>query len=289
MSGGGGMHPRPRRSRLARADLDGVVLHGPKEAREVILEHEWANSPRKGKGYGDLRCPKFDVCLTTYETFTNCTEMFRKVPQWDYCVLDEAHKLKNKDAKALAALQSLQIGCKLALTGTPLQNNVGELWTMLDLLEPGKFGSQEAFNASYGGMDSAEQAQGLVEQLRPYLLRRTKDDVDLGILPMEETLISVEITNFQKQTYRALLEQNRSVLLHGSSGISGPSFNNLAMQLRHCCNHPFLIKGVQQAEGIVRCAAPRPTKRKPEPKQNHPRRASCRTAALCASRAPRRT
>ena len=84
----------------------------------------------------------------------------------------------------------------------------------------------------------------------PHLLRRTKNDVDLGILPMEETLISVEITNFQKTTYRALLEQNRTLLLRGAAGVHGPSFNNLAMQLRHCCNHPFLIKGVVEAEGL---------------------------------------
>jgi len=172
------------------------------------------------------------------------------VPRWDYVILDEAHRLKNKEGKALGALQSLHVGCKLALTGTPLQNNVGELWTMLDMLEPGAFGSQESFNESFGDMRSAEEAQLLVEKLRPHLLRRTKEDVNLGIMPMEETLISVEITNFQKQTYRALLEQNRALLLHGHAGISGPSFNNLSMQLRHCCNHPFLIKGVREAEGI---------------------------------------
>jgi SNF2 family DNA or RNA helicase len=90
----------------------------------------------------------------------------------------------------------------------------------------------------------------LTEKLRPYLLRRTKGDVDLGLTPMEETLLSVEITNYQKQCYRALLEQNRSLLLRGATGVAGPSFNNLAMQLRHCCNHPFLIKGVVQSEGL---------------------------------------
>ena len=67
---------------------------------------------------------------------------------------------------------------------------------------------------------------------------------------MCQTLVTVEITNYQKTMYRALLEQNRTLLLRGASGVQGPSFNNLAMQLRHCCNHPFLIKGVVQSEGL---------------------------------------
>ena len=173
------------------------------------------------------------------------------MPHWGYLVIDEAHRLKNKDGKALAVLHALDIKHKLALTGTPLQNNVGELWSVLNLLDPASFGDADDFEERYGDMHSAEQVGRLTALLRPYLLRRTKGDVDLGLAPMRETLISVEITNFQKASYRALLEQNRALLLRGAEGaISGPSFNNLSMQLRHCCNHPFLIKGVVQAEGL---------------------------------------
>ena len=67
----------------------------------------------------------------------------------------------------------------------------------------------------------------------------------------QQVLISVDITNFQKRCYRAILERNRSVLLRGSEASgAGPSFNNVSMQLRHCCNHPFLIKGIIEAEGL---------------------------------------
>ena len=98
-------------------------------------------------------------------------------------------------------------------------------------------------------MRSAEQVQSLIESLRPHLLRRTKRDVNLNLTPMEETLISVEITNYQKRCYRAILERNRSILLRGSE-LQGPSFNNISMQLRHCCNHPYLIRSIVQAEGL---------------------------------------
>ena len=102
-----------------------------------------------------------------------------QVPHWGYLVLDEAHRLKNKDGKALAALHALGVKHKLALTGTPLQNNVGELWSVLNLLDPASFGDSDAFEESYGDMHSAEQVGRLTALLRPYLLRRTKGDVDL--------------------------------------------------------------------------------------------------------------
>ena len=122
---------------------------------------------------------------------------------------------------------------------------------MLNFLEPQRFDDLDDFIESYGDMQSAEQVRALTDALRPHLLRRTKGDVDLGLTPMEEVLISVDITNFQKRCYRAILERNRAVLLRGSESVgSGPSFNNVSMQLRHCCNHPFLIKGVVEAEGL---------------------------------------
>ena len=242
--------------------LDAVVFYGNKEARSVILKHEFVQKPKGSSGGGGKKSkggggggrgapqPKFDVCVTTYEMLTANSEAFKPV-QWDYMIVDEAHRLKNRDAKALTALKELSCPVRLALTGTPLQNHVSELWSMLNFLAPTKFDDLDAFVGKYGDMQSAAQVKGLTDQLRPYLLRRTKGDVDLGLTPMEEVLISVDITNFQKRCYRAILERNRSVLLRGSEGTSaGPSFNNISMQLRHCCNHPFLIKGVVEAEGL---------------------------------------
>ena len=100
----------------------------------------------------------------------------------------------------MAALKTLGSIPTLALTGTPLQNNVGELWTILNLLDEAAFPSAEAFHEKFGDMTSAAQVQALTDALKPYLLRRTKRDVDLGITPMEETLVNVEITNYQKKT-----------------------------------------------------------------------------------------
>ena len=83
-------------------------------------------------------------------------------------MIDEAHRLKNKDGKALAMLHALDIKHKLALTGTPLQNNVGELWSVLNLLDPARFGDADDFEERYGDMHSAEQARRRLATAIPY-------------------------------------------------------------------------------------------------------------------------
>ena len=74
------------------------------------------------------------------------------------------------------------------------------------------------------------------------MLRREKDDVELTLHPIRETLLYVEITDLQKLCYRAVLEQNRELLLRGAGGGGAVSWSNISMLLRHCCNHPWLIK-----------------------------------------------
>ena len=83
--------------------------------------------------------------------------------------------------------------------------------------------------------------------VRPYLLRRQKNDVEKSLAPLEETIVWVEMTIFQKKTYKAILEGNREMLVGGVTGAAMPRLINLQMELRKCCNHPYLIKGVEAA------------------------------------------
>lgn len=102
------------------------------------------------------------------------------------------------------------------------------------------------FLESYGEMKSKERVDELHEEIRPYILRRLKEDVERSVPPKEETLIEVELTVAQKQYYRALYEKNVKFLhKNKTKALDGPSLNNLAMQLRKCCNHLFLLKGVE--------------------------------------------
>ena len=232
--------------------LDTVVFYGNKEARDTILMHDWlVGGNSKGRAGGAAGgVPRFDVALTTYEMLVATPEPFRRVGRWEYLVIDEGQRLKNREAKVLTVLASLRCERSLVMTGTPLQNHVRELFSLLNFLDPRGFGSLDTFMEQYGDIQSAEQVQALSQALRPYLLRREKADVQLGLQPMEEVLIYVEITKYQKHCYKAILEQNRSLLLRGAEPKTGPSFNNVSMQLRHCCNHPYIIRGVLQAEAL---------------------------------------
>ncbi|ETV78133.1 hypothetical protein, variant [Aphanomyces astaci] len=189
---------------------------------------------------------KFNVCLTTYETILADFEEFEAI-HWRLLAVDEAHRLKSAGSRVLKQMRVLNVDRKLLLTGTPLQNNTQELWVLLNFLEPVIFDNMEDFNDKYGRLHSQEQVMELQRMLTPYLLRRVKEDVEKSIPPKEETIIQVELTTLQKQYYRAIYEKNRSFLYLGTqNGL--PTLNNLQLQLRKCCNHPFLIKGAEERE-----------------------------------------
>ena len=121
-----------------------------------------------------------------------------------------------------------------------------ELWTLLNFINPDDFDDLEEFMENYGDIKSKEKVDELHETIRPYILRRLKEDVEKSVPPKEETLIEVELTVLQKQYYRALYEKNLKFLHRNKKKpLDGPSINNLAMQLRKCCNHPFLLTGVE--------------------------------------------
>lgn len=99
----------------------------------------------------------------------------------------------------------------------------------------------------YGEMKSKELVDELHEEIRPFILRRLKEDVEKSVPPKEETLIEVELTVDQKQYYRALYEKNLKFLHKNKKrALEGPSLNNLAMQLRKVCNHVFLLNGIEE-------------------------------------------
>jgi SNF2 family DNA or RNA helicase len=168
--------------------------------------------------------------------------------EWEILVVDEAHRLKNHTSKLAQNFRrkEFKFRYKLLLTGTPIQNDVKEFWTLLNFIDPGNYGDVDAFLEKYGDIKSKEAIDDLHETIRPYILRRLKEDVEKSVPPKEEVLIEVELTIAQKKYYRALYEKNVQFLhKNKKKALDGPSLNNLAMQLRKCCNHLFLLKGVE--------------------------------------------
>jgi len=132
------------------------------------------------------------------------------------------------------------------LTGTPLQNSTEELWALLSFADPVGFASRETFVEKFGQLTDSKQVSALHGILKPYLLRRVKEDVEKSLPPKEETILEVTLTPIQKTYYKAIYERNTSFLFKGSKPSNAPSLMNIMMELRKCCNHPFLIRGVEE-------------------------------------------
>ena len=245
-------------------DLNTIVYHGSAMDREHAREDEFpfpedkvqnvafnqrylSKVARKWRGKWE-KTWMVEVVITTPEMLV--TEDFAELAavKWEILVVDEAHRLKNHNSKLAQNLRDnrFEFNHSLLLTGTPIQNNMQELWTLLNFIDPDDFDDLDDFMDTYGDIKSKERVDQLHETIRPYILRRLKEDVEKSVPPKEETLIEVELTVLQKQYYRALYEKNLKFLHRNKkSALDGPSLNNLAMQLRKCCNHPFLLTGVE--------------------------------------------
>jgi chromodomain-helicase-DNA-binding protein 7 len=114
-----------------------------------------------------------------------------------YVVVDEAHRLKNKQTKTLQLLKSHPCRKILLLTGTPIQNNTKELFSIMNYIEPDIFNNFDKFMTDYGKLETVEQIEKLHSMLRPHFLRRMKDEVEFSIPPLKETVIEVGLTSIQ--------------------------------------------------------------------------------------------
>ena len=196
---------------------------------------------------------KFHVLITTYEVIITDIMDLKDI-SWRACVIDEAHRLKNQKCKLLEGLKLLDIEARLLLSGTPLQNNITELFSLLAFLEPQQFTNIDDFSKEFGDMQNQDQVEKLQTLLKPLMLRRMKEDVEKSLKPKEETIVEVELTNIQKKYYRGILEKNFSFLSKSGSG-NVPNLMNTMMELRKCCIHPYLLNGAEdqiQSDYIMR-------------------------------------
>jgi superfamily II DNA or RNA helicase len=164
---------------------------------------------------------------------------------WDVVVLDEAQQIKNPASKGARAARSLQARTRIAMTGTPLENRLSELWAIIDVTNPGLLGSQRAFNDRYAVPIERWHDQAAATRLRrliaPFVLRRRKDDPDVAVdlPPKQELTVACGLTREQAALYQATVEQ-----AFGSEGLGGTAFERrgrilaLLTALKQICNHP---------------------------------------------------
>ncbi|XP_037624589.1 chromodomain-helicase-DNA-binding protein 2 isoform X3 [Sebastes umbrosus] len=214
-----------------------VVYLGDVMSRKSIRDYEWVNHQTKRI--------RFNALLTTYEILLKDKGVLGNI-NWAFLGVDEAHRLKNDDSLLYKTLMEFRSNHRLLITGTPLQNSLKELWSLLHFLMPDKFASWEDFEDEHGkGRENGYQS--LHKVLEPFLLRRVKKDVEKSLPAKVEQILRVDMTAQQKQFYKWILTRNYRALWKGTRG-SSSGFLNIVMELKKCCNHSFLIKQPDDVE-----------------------------------------
>lgn len=241
-------------------DVNVVVLQGDKEKRADIINNV-------------LLQAKFDICITSFEMVIREKAKLSKF-RWQYMVIDEAHRIKNEQSSLSQIIRLFYSKNRLLITGTPLQNNLHELWALLNFLLPDVFGDNEIFNEWFEKTESKNDENGeeqedeegngkadtdgvkgggdkeAVNKLRkilsPFLLRRVKADVEKSLLPKQEINVYVGMTAMQIKWYRNLLQKDIEAVNGQVGKREGKTrLLNIVMQLRKCCNHPYLFEGAE--------------------------------------------
>ena len=208
-----------------------------------------------------IRYGAFEVLLTTYEFIIKDRPILSKV-KWLHMIVDEGHRMKNAGSKLSSTItQYYHTRYRLILTGTPLQNNLPELWALLNFVLPTIFKSVKSFDewfntpfANTGGqdkMDLTEEEQLLVikrlhKVLRPFLLRRLKKDVEKDLPDKQERVIKCNFSALQAKLYKQLVTHNK-IMVNDSQGrkTGMRGLSNMLMQLRKLCNHPYVFEEVE--------------------------------------------
>lgn len=193
------------------------IIHGDKKNRVVMMEKD------------------FDVIVTTYGLIKNDYEYYKE-KEFDFCIIDEAQNIKNSKAQNTKYVKAIKAGCRIALSGTPMENNLMELWSIFDYIMPGYLLSEAKFKEKYLKEDMYDE---LKELIKPFILRRLKKDV-IDELPNKiEKKFMVEMEKNQKAVYQSYIKEVKQKLYSGEDN-KITVFSYLT-KLRQLCLDPSLI------------------------------------------------
>jgi SNF2 family DNA or RNA helicase len=229
-------------------DLYTVLYTGNATSRAVMREHEFYGSKDNRsllRGRMGSMPTRMHVLITTYEILLRDRGVLGAF-RWNYLAVDEAHRLKNSNSSLHEALSGFHAANRLLITGTPLQNTLEELWSLLSFLMPQRFRVLDDFLERYDDLEGEEQIGQLHAELKPLLLRRLKKDVEKSLPAKTERILRVSMSPMQRRYYRWILTRNFHEL---NKGVSGPrtSLMNAMMELKKCCNHPYLFSNAEQS------------------------------------------
>ena len=207
-----------------------MVLSGSATQRAGQLEHV-------------RRARDVDVLITSYPLIRRDIQLMADL-SFRLAVLDEAQQIKNAGSVAAAAVKQLQAQTRIALTGTPMENSIGELWSIFDFVLPGYLGSYTQFMRRY---QDGEELDDLRRRIRPFLMRRLKRDVLTELPEKQEMVLTASMTPEQQKVYDASLLRLRQRVdqVMAEKGLSRGRIEVLSAmtELRQICCHPSLVLG----------------------------------------------
>jgi SNF2 family DNA or RNA helicase len=220
-----------------------LVFHWKREASAFapklrILDHTGATRLKPGDHFAD-----YDVVLTTYGTLRRDALQF-KDQHFDYCILDEAQAIKNSGTLSAKAVRLLRADHRLAMSGTPVENHLGELWSLFEFLNPGMLGSVSIM-ANAGRSSDEETRAFLRKAFRPFILRRTKSQVATELPEKTEQTLYCDLESDDRKLYNELRDYYRSRLLKrdpsGAPGQFKLQVLEALLRLRQVACHPGLV------------------------------------------------
>ena len=230
-------------------NLRAIVLQATANERDYVVEKY-------------LKPKNFDIIITSYEGFDKSQYQLKKF-YWEYLIIDEAHRLKGLKTKLRKDLLDVRKSNTLLLTGTPLQNNLIELWSLFNFLIPNLFYDLDLFLKMFeeSSMTTDKNGKQVLDEesvnnekqklikklhliLRPFMLRRTKSDVELLLPPKKEIYLYVGMSNLQRDVYKNLILYKKP-MLETDPTKKPRAYNNILMQLRKAAIHPYLFPGIE--------------------------------------------
>ncbi|KAL3534187.1 hypothetical protein ACH5RR_002648 [Cinchona calisaya] len=215
-----------------------------------ILTYFGSAKERRMKRQGWLKPNSFHVCITTYRLVIQDSKVFKR-KKWKYLILDEAHLIKNWKSQRWQTLLNFNSKRRILLTGTPMQNDLMELWSLMHFLMPHIFQSHQEFkdwfsNPITGMVEGQEKVNKEVVDrlhnvLRPFILRRLKRDVEKQLPMKHEHVIYCRLSKRQRNLYEDFIASSETQATLASSNFFG--MISVIMQLRKVCNHPDLFEG----------------------------------------------
>lgn len=201
------------------------LLHAAKSEREKILDN----------------IDNYDVILTTYTTYKNDIDKYKNI-NFDYCIIDEAQNIKNPDAIITKAIKNVNAKVRFALTGTPIENNLMELWSIFDFIMPGYLYNKSKFKSIF--INNDKNIIELKNLIKPFILRRTKKEVITELPDKIEQKIIIDLEKEHKRAYKGYVNLiTRKIKENNQDNITVFSYLTKLRQL--CLSPELMVKNYQ--------------------------------------------